>query len=124
MVVATALLGMATTILATLNERRREMAILRAVGARPTHVLGLLVAEAGLLALAGAALGVVLLYAALAALRPVIDARFGLYLAIDPPGADELARLAAVVAAGLLTGIVPAWRAYRLSLADGMTVRT
>jgi len=124
MVVATALLGMATTILATLNERRREMAILRAVGARPTHVLGLLVAEAGLLALAGAALGVVLLYAALAALRPVIDARFGLYLAIDPPGADELARLAAVVAAGLLAGIVPAWRAYRLSLADGMTVRT
>jgi len=124
MVVATALLGMATTILATLNERRREMAILRAVGARPTHVLGLLVAEAGLLALAGAALGVVLLYAALAALRPVIDARFGLYLAIDPPGADELARLAAVVAAGLLAGIMPAWRAYRLSLADGMTVRT
>jgi putative ABC transport system permease protein len=124
MVVATALLGMVTTVLATLNERRREMAILRSVGARPAHVLGLLVAEAGLLALAGAALGAALLYAALAALRPLIDARFGLYLAIDPPGAGELAALAAVVTAGLLAGALPAWRAYRLSLADGMTVRT
>ena len=87
MVVVTALLGMVTMILATLNERRREMAILRAVGARPAHVLGLLAAEAGLLALAGAALGVALLYAALLVLRPLIDARFGLYLEIGPPGA-------------------------------------
>ena len=47
MVVATALLGMVTMILTTLNERRREMAILRSVGARPRTVLGLLVAEAG-----------------------------------------------------------------------------
>jgi putative ABC transport system permease protein len=124
MVVATALLGMATTVLATLGERRREMAILRAVGARPAHVLGLLVAEAGLLALAGAALGTALLYAALAALHPLIDARFGLHLELGPPGAGELTALLAVVAGGLLTGLLPAWRAYRLSLADGMTVRT
>jgi putative ABC transport system permease protein len=124
MVVATALLGMATMVLATLGERRREMAILRSVGARPAHVLGLLVAEAGLLALAGAALGTAFLYAALAALRPVVDARFGLYLGLGPPGAGEMAALAAVVAGGLLAGLVPAWRAYRLSLADGMMVRT
>src|SRR5262249_50681833 len=62
MVVATALLGMVTMILTTLNERRREMAILRSVGARPRTVLGLLMAEAGVLTLAGIALGVVLLY--------------------------------------------------------------
>ena len=65
MVVATALLGMVTMILTTLNERRREMAILRSVGARPRTILGLLMAEAGVLTVAGIALGVVLLYAAL-----------------------------------------------------------
>jgi putative ABC transport system permease protein len=124
MVVATALLGMVTMVLATLNERRREMAILRAVGARPVHVLGLLVTEAGLLALAGAALGIALLYATLAVLRPFIDARFGLYVEIALPSMDELAALMAVAAAGVLAGLLPAWRAYRLSLADGMTVRT
>lgn len=124
MVVATALLGMVTTVLATLGERRREMAILRSVGARPAHVLGLLVAEAGLMALAGAALGVAILYSALAVARPLIDARFGIYIELGPPGAAELAALAGVVAAGSAAGLLPAWRAYRLSLADGMTVRT
>ena len=67
MVVVTALLGMATMVLATLNERRREMAILRSVGATPGTIMGLLLAEAALLVTAGAALGVIVTYGALAA---------------------------------------------------------
>jgi putative ABC transport system permease protein len=124
MVVATALLGLATMILTTLNERRREMAILRSVGARPATVLGLLMAEAGLLTLAGVALGTLLTYAGLLGLRPLIDRLYGLHLAIDPPTWGEIATLAAIVVAGVVAGLVPAIRAYRLSLADGMTVRT
>ena len=57
MVVATALLGMVTMILTTLNERRREMAILRSVGAGPRTVLGLLLAESAALTAAGIVLG-------------------------------------------------------------------
>ena len=45
-VVLTGLIGMLTAILTSLNERRREMAILRSVGARPWHIAGLLVVEA------------------------------------------------------------------------------
>ncbi|HVY44166.1 MAG TPA: ABC transporter permease [Hyphomicrobiaceae bacterium] len=124
MVVATALLGMVTMILTTLNERRREMAILRSVGARPRTILGLLVAEAGLLTLAGIGLGIALLYAALFLLQPYVDANYGLYLPIDPPKPWELVTLGAVAVAGCVAGLLPALRAYRLSLADGMTVRT
>ena len=123
MVLLTALLGMVTMILTTLNERRREMAILRSVGARPRTVFGLLVSEAGLLTLAGVALGTGLLYLLLAALRPAIDARFGLHLAIEAPSGGEAISLVAIVAAGCLAGFLPAWRAYRRSLADGMTIR-
>jgi len=124
MVVMTALLGMATMILATLNERRREMAILRSVGARPATILGLLVAEAGLLGLAGAALGIALLYGVLAIVRPLIDAHFGLYIEIGSPSSREFAALGAVIVAGLVAGFVPALRAYRFSLSDGMMVKT
>jgi putative ABC transport system permease protein len=124
MVVATALLGMVTMILTTLNERRREMAILRSVGARPTTILGLLATEAGLLTLAGVVLGAVLLYAALAIMQPYVDRAYGLQLAIDPPTQREWLTLGAIVVAGFLAGLLPALRAYRLSLADGMTVRT
>jgi len=124
MVVVTALLGMVTMVLATLNERRREMAILRSVGARPRTVLTLLVAEAGLLGLLGTLLGVVLLYVALLIIRPLVDAEFGLYLEIGWLSQRELLSLLAIVIAGLLAGLLPALRAYRLSLADGMMVRT
>ena len=123
MVIATALLGMVTMILTTLNERRREMAILRAVGASPRTIMTLLVSEAGLLTVMGTLLGCVALYFALWTLRPAIDARFGLYLAIDPPSGGEWLTLGAIVVAGVLAGLLPALRAYRMSLADGMTVR-
>lgn len=124
MVVVTALLGMVTMILTTLNERRREMAILRSVGAGPRVILGLLLAEAAALTAAGVVLGPCLLYGSLLLLRSYIDANFGLHLALDLPTAQELAMLAAIMLAGILSGVLPALRAYRLSLADGMTVRT
>jgi putative ABC transport system permease protein len=124
MVVATALLGMVTMVLTTLNERRREMAILRSVGARPATILGLLATEAGLLTLAGVVLGALLLYAGLAVLQPYIDRAYGLHIEITSPTRREWLTLAAIVAAGFAAGLLPALRAYRLSLADGMTVRT
>ena len=124
MVVATALLGMLTMILSTLNERRREMAILRSVGARPRTILALLMAEAGVLTAAGVALGILLLYAALLIARPYIDTYYGLHLPIEQLKPTELMTLGVIVAAGCAAGLLPALRAYRLSLADGMTVRT
>ena len=47
MVVVTGLLGMLTVILSSLEARRREMAVLRSVGARPLHVFALFMSEAG-----------------------------------------------------------------------------
>jgi putative ABC transport system permease protein len=123
MVVVTALLGMVTMIMATLNERRREMASLRSVGARPRTILGLLTAEATVLILAGMALGIFLLYAGLLMLQPLIDRAYGLHLAIDPPRLREWLMLGAIAVAGIAAGLIPAVRAYRLSVADGMTVR-
>lgn len=123
-VVAAGLLGMLTALVSTLNERRREIAILRSVGARPAHVFGLLLAEALLLTVAGAVAGLALLYAVLLAARPLVEASYGLFLRIGPPDGWTLAILGAVVVAGLAAGTVPAVLAYRRSLADGMMVRT
>lgn len=124
LVVATALLGMLIAIVSTLNERRREMAILRSVGAGPGHVLGLLVAEAALLATLGVVAGLGLLYAGLAAMRPAVESAFGFYLDLDWLDAREAMMLVGIVAAATLAGVFPGLRAYGNSLADGMTVRT
>lgn len=123
MVVLTALIGMVAAILSSLSERRREMAILRAVGAGPSIVGCLMILEAGTLALAGALSGTLLFLAGLAVAGPFVDQAYGLYLPFSLPSTRELLILGGFVCAGILSGLVPAIGAYRMSLADGMTVR-
>jgi len=122
-VVLAGLLGMLTAILTSLNERRREMAILRSVGARPRHVFTLLIAEAGMLATAGVAAGVGVCYGLIFAARPLLEKRFGIFL--DPGGLTgyDLAILGTIIGTALLMGALPAWRAYRNTLSDGLTIR-
>jgi putative ABC transport system permease protein len=123
MVIITALLGLVATILSSLNERRRELAIWRAMGASPGTIVGLLVMEAALLATAGAVIGVAVFYAAIALLRPWIDAAFGIWLPVEMLTWREVAVLGGVVVAAIVAGLIPAVRAYRMSLADGMLVK-
>lgn len=124
MVVVTALIGLMATIFSSLNERRREMAIFRAMGATPMTILTMMVLESALMAAMGAALGLGLLYILLTVLQPMIDAQFGLWIPITAPHSREYIALACVIGAGALAGLLPALRAYRMSLADGMMVRT
>ncbi len=122
-VVLTGLIGMLTAILTSLNERRREMAILRSVGARPWHIASLLVLEAFALALAGVLFGLALLYLGIALAQGHVQANYGLYLALSAPTGYEWKLLGGILLAALLMGSVPAWRAYRQSLADGLSIR-
>jgi putative ABC transport system permease protein len=123
MVVAVGLTGLVAVILAGLNERRRELAILRSVGAHPRDVFALLAIEGGALAVLGAALGALLAFALLLVLAPWLQAHYGLTLHGGAPSAAEWRLLAGIVAVGALAGLLPGWRAYRFSLADGMTPR-
>jgi len=122
-VVVVGLFGMLTALLTSLNERRREMAILRSVGARPGHVFALIMGEAGFLTLLGTLLGMALLYLSLILGRPIIESRFGIFVPIGGPTSYEWFLLGAVITAGFLVGSIPGYRAYRLSLADGLSVR-
>lgn len=114
---------MLVALLTSLNERRREMAILRAVGARPSQIFTLVLGESVTLALAGAVCGLWLLQGALWLAGPVLEARLGLTIAAWPPSNHELMLLVAVLGCGFVAGMIPAWRAYRYSVADGMTLR-
>ena len=119
-VVLVGIVGMVTVLLTTLQQRGREMAVLRAVGARPRHVFGLLVLESAWLSLAGACTGAAGLYLALWVGGSVAAERWGLHLLLELPTAAEWAVLGASVAAGILAGVVPAGLAYRRTLADGL----
>ena len=121
LVVAVGLAGLVAVVLASLDQRRRELAILRAVGARPRDILALLMLEGAGLVIAGALLGLVLLTGLIVLAGPVLEARYGLALAARLPGGRELFLLGGAIIAGFVASLLPAWRAYRASLADGLT---
>lgn len=123
LVVATGLLGMLTTLLASLRERRREMAVLRSIGAGPFTIFGLLVSEAFLLAIAGVTVGISMLFLILGFGSDWLLENTGMLLRATPLTATELVFAGAVLIAAVLLSFIPAWRAYRNALADGLTIR-
>jgi putative ABC transport system permease protein len=122
-VVLVGILGMLVSIYTSLDARRREMAILRALGVGPFRIVALLVLEAGLLSIAGVVMGVGIVYAALSLLQPWIEGRFGLFIPIGGLDQVQLAFIGAVVVLGFAAGLVPAIKAYRTALHDGLSVR-
>ncbi|CAK2001424.1 putative ABC transport system permease protein [Vibrio crassostreae] len=122
-VVVAGLLGMLSSLLTSLQERRREMAILRAMGARPRHVFGLLISEASALTFLGITLGVAVLFALIAVVAPIVQQSYGINISISAITPHEWKLLMLVQVAGIIIGFIPAFRAYRQSLSDGMTIR-
>jgi putative ABC transport system permease protein len=122
-VVIVGLVGILTSILTSLNERRREMAILRAIGARAREIFTLLLAEAALLAAVGAGLGLCLLYGLMSVFGGLIEARLGVALGAIGPGLFDLQLVGAITGLAILMGLLPALQAMRSSLADGLSIR-
>jgi len=123
MVVIIGLSGMIAIVWASLNERRRELAILRSVGAGSRDILALLALEGLLLTAGGVVSGYTLLTILSLLAAPFMQARYGLGIFPWAGSTDELALIGLVLAVGLLAALLPAWRACRLSLADGLTPR-
>ena len=122
-VILTGLLGLMTNVLTSLNERRREMAILRSVGAGARHVALLLISESAFLASAGALLGLCLVQILLAAAGPIIVEATGVFVGGLSVTSFDLITVGAVIGFAAVLAGFPAWRAYRQSLSDGLTIR-
>ncbi|PUE50696.1 peptide ABC transporter permease [Limnohabitans sp. 2KL-1] len=123
LVALVSVVSLMAVVLAGLNERRRELAVLRAVGAAPRHVLGLLTLEGLWVTGAGVLLGVLLAQAGMGLAAAWLQSALGIRLQIGGVLPSQLALMLAVLLAGLLASLGPAWRAYRLSLADGLSPR-
>ncbi len=122
-VVLVGLLGMLSIILMSLNERRREMAILRSVGARPVHVFGLIVGEAAFVSALGIVVGVVLLYVSVYVLKAPLAANYGFYIELKMLSMYDLGLLLLIESAAILISFIPGYLIYRYSLSDGMNIK-
>lgn len=123
LVLVLSLCSLVTALLASLEQRQRELAILRAVGARPLDLLTLLVLEGALLTTGGALLGYGVLTLVSAATASWLQGQWGIVWPVARLSADEGLLMLLVAIAGPLTALLPAWRASRRALADGLTPR-
>lgn len=123
MVVIVGLSGLVAVVLAGLNERRRELAILRSVGAKPLDVFLLLTSEGLFVTLSGILLGIALLTVLTLVLAPISQSRYGIVLNSTAISLEDMKLLVIVLGVGLLASLVPGYRAYQFSLVDGLTPR-
>ena len=114
---------MLISLITTLNERRREMAILRALGAQPSQIRALLLWESFLLSVGGVGLGVIISVGGVSLFKPVIESQFGLYLEGPALTSVEIFYILGAVLVGTLVGLWPAQQAVSSALKDGLSVR-
>jgi putative ABC transport system permease protein len=123
LVAAVSVLSLVAVISTGLEQRRRELAVLRSLGAGPRRVLALLVIEGTLVTSAAAAAGALASALAIAVFGGALATQLGIAPRLGMPEASQWLILAATVAAGALASVLPAWRAYRLSITDGLQPR-
>ena len=122
-VIAVGMIGILTSILTSLNERRREMAILRSIGAKGRHIVGLLVSEAALLALIGSLIGIGVLYGLTWIVSPFLEGTYNIGAVRKFPGMFDAVVIAGVTLSAAILGFIPALVALKRSLSDGLSIR-
>jgi len=120
LVVFIGLLSILVAIYNTMSERRREVAILRAIGARRGTVFGAIVGEATVLTVLGALGGLVLGHLLVWLASGRVEEAAGFRPEASTLLSVELLVLVVVTAAGALAGMVPAWKAYRTDVAESL----
>ena len=119
---AVSILGLVALLNMSLAQRRREMAIYRSLGARPWQIASLLLIEASLIGVVAAIVGIVLTLTLQQLVAQFAFTHASIALQFAPLSSQDLLRMATYILATLLAGILPAFRLYRQSLVDGITV--
>jgi putative ABC transport system permease protein len=122
-VVVSGILGLFVSMFILNHQRRREMMVLRAVGAGPRVIFSLLAGEALGLVLTGILVGWGLMYGGFLLLAPWLERRFSLALEFSVISPSDLIFAAGLILTGCLVGMFASVGAYRSAMKDGLGMR-
>jgi putative ABC transport system permease protein len=123
MVMLTALCGLFIALYASLAERYREMAILRALGASPLRIAALLLGESMILIVGGIVIGYGMLLGATLVFKKVLLRSFAVHVGLFPVTGEEIIFVAGLIIMGTVVAMIPAIILYRRALSEGLQVR-
>ena len=123
LVLLSSLLGLSTLLLSSIRERQREIAVLRAIGARPAFVFWMIELEALLITLSGITLALIALRVTTQFAQTILAENYGLFITPFTLNPAALMVLGIIIVGALLLAILPAMSAYRASLHAGLALK-
>ncbi len=116
LVLLSSLFGLSTMLLASMNERKGEIAVLRTLGAGPSVIFGLVLLEALMLVVIAIASAISLVSGALALFSDELAAHYGLFLSANLLSWETLQIAVIITLASIITSVIPAFEAYKKAL--------
>ena len=116
LVLISSLFGLATMLLASMNERQTEIAVLRMLGASPVTLLLLILLEAVILVSLAIIMSILVLSLALFSLEAWLAAEFGLFLTSDIFTLELMKLISMIFIATLIVPLLPGIAAYKQAL--------
>ena len=123
-IIIIALLGMIAMTIAGLSSRRREMAILRSVGASPTNIVSLLLVESIIISVVSCIVGYILMVVIFSLGKDYLQNNYGIFIDSFSIKNYDLQIVITIVFAALIATIVPAIQIYKNTLRDGLSVKS
>ena len=123
-IIIIALLGMIAMTIAGLSSRRREMAILRSVGASPTNIVSLLLVESIIISVVSCIVGYILMVVIFSLGKDYLQNNYGIFIDSLSIKNYDLQIVITIVFAALIATIVPAIQIYKNTLRDGLSVKS
>ncbi len=120
MVIVSSLIGMIAILYSTLNNRRKEMALLRIVGASPKRIFSLMLMESLIITIFSIVLAVCLVQLLSIILFPILDQNFGIYLEYKFLTFRDIYFLGLVLLSSLIVSIFPGIQAFKKSVNYGI----
>lgn len=117
LVVAISALSILIGLYMAILQRKRDLAIMRALGATRGEIFGAVIIEAFWVTLLGIGAGWLMGSAVCMILNRYLVAQVGFHVPPVRISADLVAAYSAVLLMGIVAGILPAWQAYRTNVA-------
>lgn len=121
LIIVVAGVGVMVSIYNSMNDRRRDIAVMRALGAGRQTVLSVILLESILLAVGGGVLGFVLGHGLIGILGPIVETFTGVRLGFVQFVPYELILIPGLVVLAALAGYLPAMSAYRTDVAKALS---
>ncbi|ABG38839.1 protein of unknown function DUF214 [Paraglaciecola sp. T6c] len=121
LVLLSSLFGLSTMLLASMNERKGEIAVLRTLGAGPSVIFGLVLLEALMLVVIAIASAVSLVSGSIALFSDKLAAHYGLFLSANLLSWETLQIAMIITLASIVTSAIPAFEAYKKALQSSLS---